>query len=102
MLTEGGLRVRPPLKVGVITPYKKQVHVLRATFSKLLGDAASEVRWWMPRVQGTAPGIVVRAPWWEKWRAADGVCARIIFTVSGSCTLSCRNLGLECHPVQQD
>ena len=42
--TEGGVRAQPPLKVGIITPYKQQVHVLRATFSRLLGDAASEVR----------------------------------------------------------
>lgn len=32
-----------PMSVGVITPYKQQVSVLRNTFRKLLGDAAAEV-----------------------------------------------------------
>lgn len=50
--TEGG--ARPPLKIGVITPYKKQVQVLRATFSRLLGDAASEVCWQWLRIYDSA------------------------------------------------
>lgn len=32
-----------PMSVGVITPYKQQVSVLRNTFRKLLGDTAAEV-----------------------------------------------------------
>ena len=38
-----------PISVGVITPYKQQVAVLRATFRRVVGAAAAEVR----RVQGT-------------------------------------------------